>query len=113
MDRLEENRVFLEQLLHAATLVRKSLIKHCTDEQLKTIIEVVINLNSFPYRKTEIKELNKVKPLLNTLFKRRKASVKVFRSLILKYHNLLSIIISTILSKISEGSFCKFLSESG
>jgi hypothetical protein len=111
MERVDENRDFLEQVMRLKTTARKNLIKKCSDENLKTLIEICLNLNSFPYNNHEIKDLKQAKSLLNQLIKKRKASLTSFRNLLITKHSVLPIIVSTILSKISEGAFCKLFNE--
>lgn len=111
MERVEENKVFLEAIMSANITGRKALLKNTSDENLKTLVELCININSFPYTKTEQKDLKKVKPLLLALIKSKKIKLELVRKLFVKYNSVLPLIISTVLTKITEGAFCKFLNE--
>jgi len=109
MERLEEHKPFLEELMKSNLSKRKLLIRTCESDNIKAIIEVCINLNSFPYNKSELKELTACKALLTLLIRKRKSSIVEFRSILFKHQSVLPVIISTILTKIIEGSFCSFL----
>lgn len=111
MERVEENKAFLETIMSANITARKSLIKTTTEENIKILVEVCVNINSFPYTKNEQKDLKKVKPLLLCLIKFKRVKLELVRKLFVKYNSVLPLIISTVLTKITEGAFCKFLNE--
>ena len=109
MERFQSSRTFLENLMKTNTKIRKSSLKNCSDVELQSIIEAIINLNSFPFTKSEQKELKSVKILLIKLIKNRKKDLTFFRSLLIKNQSVLPLAISIVFSKIIEGSYCQLL----
>jgi len=88
---------------------RKKLVKKCDDDEVKSIIEACINLNSFPLSTVEKKDLRLVKKLLLELIKVRRKSLAVQRKLIVNHAKSLQLALSFIFAKVAEQEFCNLL----
>jgi len=109
MARVERNREFLTQVVVSSASSRKKLLNISTDDQVKTLFEVVYNINTIPFTTKEQKKLQKYKKILKS-FVKRKWTVKKLRLYFTKQHKLVSILVDAVQSKIVDGVICSILS---
>jgi mannose/fructose/N-acetylgalactosamine-specific phosphotransferase system component IIB len=63
---VEDNRIFLTNLVVSNSNVRQKLLKTASEEEIKTIFELLYNINSFPFSVKETRILTKHKRKLRS-----------------------------------------------
>jgi len=108
MARFDVNRTFLESFCSRQDRQVKVIVKNCSEEQLKTIAELFLNLDSFVQTKQEKKQFKKSSKTLSSFFK-KKWSIKLLRKFFVKNSKLVSFLVITFLAKLIEGIICSEL----
>jgi len=110
MARVERNREFLARLVVSNKKTRSMLIHSASDDQIKTIFEIIYNINSIPFTAKEQKKLVKYKKFLKSFIK-RKWTLNKLRVFFNKEQKIVSILIDGVQSKIVDGVICSILSD--
>jgi hypothetical protein len=101
--RLDENQGFLERLAKSKSLskTRKQILR-ATDEEIKTIIECIVNIHRLPFSVDEEKCLKRNKRIVNQLIKQIVKKIYLnlnkAKKFLIKHARVLKLIISCILT---------------
>jgi hypothetical protein len=109
MERFEENKEFLNSLIYGPKGLRIRTIKSATTEELQSLVEVCINIRSFPTSRKENKELKPTFNYLRTILKRKTYDVDRVKDYFIKNLEYLSLWIKFVLAKVVELSICGLL----
>jgi hypothetical protein len=110
MKRINRNKTFLYELAKGNLRKRCQLIKNCTEEELRALIELVINNKLFQFNSKEKVTVRAAQPLIKYLAKSKVVTSK-FKTLLIKYNQVLAKLTAIILLKITEEAItCVLLS---
>lgn len=113
MERFERNKTFLDKIVESKSRQRNQLLSKATEDQLTSILEVCINIHTFSITKADLKKVKPCKVLITKL-KRRKSWTKTsMKKLLIQYSKYLPSLISIVVSKVVEGTFCGMLLNDG
>lgn len=108
MARFEQNRVFLENFCNRQDRKIKQLLQNASEEEVKTVSELFINIDSFVVTRQEKSRLKKFKKIICSFLKKRWTVVQL-KKFFIKHSRLVSIVVVTFLAKFVEGIICQDL----
>jgi uncharacterized protein YlbG (UPF0298 family) len=105
MDRIRQNQVFLKAILQSSSKRYKTLVLNCSEENLKGLVECIINYDRFVISK-QIRRIraSHVSSLLRYFKKRSELQETKLRKLLLKHHPSVKLLLQRALSTIIEES---------
>jgi len=109
MARLENNIEFLNNFVVLNLRKKRTEIKKLSEEETKTLFEIFFNINSIPFNTKEEKKLSKYKSVLKSFLK-RKWTIKKLKTFFFKQVILVGVLVSLVVSKVSDGVLCSILS---
>jgi len=110
MARVERHRDFLSRLIVSSKRTRSMLLHTASEDQLKTVFEILYNINSIPFTKKEEKKLVKYKKFLKS-FIRKKWTIKKLRNFLTREQKIVALLVDAVQSKIVDGVICSILSD--
>jgi hypothetical protein len=102
MDRLQSNQVFLNQLLSLKGKKLTTVVGACDAENIKSIIELIINKDKFSLTSKEKKQLKKVSAIFKFFRKKRNLKSLKIKKYLRTNSKLLKLFLSIILPKAYE-----------
>jgi hypothetical protein len=102
MNRISANSKFLNKLIESKANQRVFLLNRCSEDELKLLVECVVNIKYFKLAKLHSAIVKTVKPLTDLFRRRRNFSLFRIRSIFKRHNKLLQKLLSTILLIISE-----------
>jgi hypothetical protein len=109
MERFEANKEFLNSLIIGPKGLRIRTLKSATTEELRSLVEVCINIKSFPINRKESKELKPTFKYLRGILRRRTYDMDRVKDYFINQLDNLSIWIKFVLTKIVKLSICGLL----
>jgi len=109
MARVERNREFLSRVVVSNPRIRSMILFTSSEDQLKTVFEILYNINSIPFTKKEEKKLSKHKKFLQSFLK-RKWTIKKLRTFFTREQKIIAVLVEAVQSKIVDGVICSILS---
>lgn len=108
MARIETHKEFLETFCNISDKKVKIIIKNCSEDQVKTLVELFLNLDRFIETREDKKKINKFRKVISSLLA-KKLSLLAIKRFLYKNSKLVSIIVVTFLTKFVEGILCATL----
>lgn len=108
--RFEENRDFLEKISKVSQRKIKVILKSCSEEEVKTIVELFINIDCFVQTNKEQKPFKRFRKIISKLLNKKWTRVTV-RKFLVKHSKLVSILVASFLAKLIEGLICSALND--
>jgi hypothetical protein len=102
MDRLQSNQVFLNQLLNVKGKKISTVVGACDAENIKSIIELIINKDKLSFTSNEKRQLKKASAIFRVFRKKRYLKSLKIRKYLRTNRKLLSFFLSIILPKAYE-----------
>lgn len=100
MHRIKENKEFLEALVKTTSSTeRKKIIKKASDEHLKCLIEIILNLN-LVLDDEDKSSFRKQLTALKAVIKSKKLCLQAAKKILIKIHPILFTILAHILLRI-------------
>jgi hypothetical protein len=96
MNRISANSEFLNKLIESKAIQRVFLLNRCSEDELKLLVECVVNIKYFKLAKLHSAIFKTVKPLTDLFRRRRNFNLLRIRN-IFKRHKLLQKLLSAIL----------------
>lgn len=102
MNRIEKHRKFLEKIRNERKPSRRAkIIEKASDDEIITLIEIVLNFNSV-LEAMQIAPSGKIVAALQPIIKHKTLSPKRIKKLLIKIHPLIFSILTQILLKLFE-----------
>jgi len=110
MDRIVESETFLNSVLHATAYKRKKLLQNCTEQELKAIVECIINVNNLKnLGDSELKCIKKCKSVIAYFNKKSRLSVTRVKTFLKQNHSLVAALLSCVLLRLfEEAVYCVY-----
>jgi hypothetical protein len=102
MDRISSSSEFLKTLVTSKISRRVYILKHCTEDQLKVLVECVVNLRYFKLQNSHKGLFNLIKPLRSYFSKNRTLRVERIRNIFKRHNTILKKLLSVLLLKLSQ-----------
>jgi hypothetical protein len=102
MNRINSSNKFLSKLVESKANQRVLLLNRCSDDELKLLVECVVNINYFKLTQLHSAIVKSVKPLRDCFRRRRNFSLLRIRSIFKRHHKLLQKLLAAILFTIAE-----------
>jgi len=101
MERIEKNRTFIQSLVHTGPKKRKKNLKQATDDEIKSLVEILYNLRELPLTKNETKTLKPYSKQFKKFFKAR-WGIEKFKKYFIDHNQILPLVISIVLCKLFD-----------
>lgn len=108
MARYERNRVFLESFCNRQDRKIKQVLQNANQEEIKTVSELFINIDSFVVTEKDRSKFKKFKKIICAFLKKR-WTIPQLKKFFIKHSRLVSIIVVSFLAKFVEGVVCQDL----
>jgi hypothetical protein len=102
MERIQQNKSFLDNLLKEKGNRLRSLLSRSSEENIKCIVELVINSKHFKFTGKEKRNLTRSKSLLKYFKSKRILKQKILRRHLIKNLKQVKIFVSLVLPKAYE-----------
>jgi hypothetical protein len=108
MARIETNKEFLRKI--AEETKSEYMLSRATDEEIKVIFEILINLKLIDWLPNEERLIRRSKLITNQIAKsKRKWTVKSLKKLFLKHYKTIVFVLRLLLDKLVDESICAIL----
>jgi hypothetical protein len=108
MERFERNKDFLNSLIKGTKIKKINIVMNASEDELRSVIEVALNVRSLPSSTKENKLLSPTIKYLR-LFRKTRWTVGLAKKLIIRNLDSLKIWLKFVLAKVIELSVCGLL----
>ena len=102
MHRIKENKSFLSALVETKQpSIKKRILKNASDENIKCLIEILLNIDTI-LSNAEKKSYKRHIGAFKSILKKKKISIKLIKTILLKIHPLLFAVLGKILFRLIQ-----------
>jgi len=113
MNRLDTNRDFLNNFVHSTLAKSKSLLKIASDEEIKSILECLINIEQLSFSILESKKIKTKQKVIESILNQANKNLNNNRRLLQKHIKDVKDILASILLSTLEFELCTILAKDG